>query len=249
MFPRCPLDPEFIHHDTAWARTFPLIQADLDKAKNARLARRQRRRDACWEILASGLKTYRQKFIKVDAACLPQNEDINEFEKLREWIDDNEGIPTSADSAYRFLKSMGNELNAWGAQRRASILALNGLNNTGLELATTVFSRSRSNFPSLVLLHEEEVFSWRGPNPKDLPTLDTTAQAAVLSILDILKFDPVTTTKRALDCLKCEFLCLNCPAELPKRQGRPKFHLEPRIPLTWRTAVSHGSSLLYRCIR
>lgn len=249
MIPQCPLDPELIQHDTAWARTFPLIQADLDRAKNSRLARRQQRRDACWEILASGLKTYRQKFVKVDAACLPQNEDINEFKKLREWIDDNEGIPTSADSAYRFLNSMANELNAWGAQRRASILALNGLNNSGLELATTVFSRSRSSFPSLVLLHEEEVFSWRGPMPKDLPTLDTTAQAAVLSILDILKLDRVTTTKRALDCLKCEFLCLNCPAELPRRQGRHKFHLEPRIPLTWRNAVSHGPYFSYRYIR
>lgn len=249
MFPRCPLEPELIHHDTAWARTFPLIQADLDRAKNSRLERQQWRRDACWHDLASGLEKYRQKFTKVDAACLPQKEDINEFEKLREWIDDNEGIPTSADSAYRFLKSMAKELNAWGAQRRASILALNGLNDTDLELATTVFSRSRSNFPSLVLLHEEEVFSWRGPNPKDLPTLDTTAQAAVLSILDILKLDPVTTTRGELDCLKCEFLCLNCPAELPKRQGRRKFQLEQRKPLTWRTAVSRGLSSLYRCIR
>lgn len=198
--------------------------------------------DARWDALARGLRIYRQGFSRFEAACLPQQEDIYEFEKLRDWIHTEEEIPKNPDSALRLIKSMAKELNAWGAERKASILALNGLNQTSLKLATTVFSLSLPNFPSLVTLHEEQVFSWRGT--EDLPTLDTTAQAAVLSLLDLLDLDPATTTRKALDDLGREFLCLNCPTELPKRQGRRKLQPEQRKPLTWRAAVSCGPFFL-----
>lgn len=227
-------------HNTAWARTFPLIKVNLDRAKESRLDQENRRRDRRYILVTLALEAYRRKYNKMEAACLPQNQDIYEFEELRDFIDTD--IPMGYEDAIDLVNSIAKDLRDWGIKRKSSILALNSLDQTSFQLATTTFTCLLPNSRSLITLHEEEVFSWRGTDPEDLPTVDIAAQAVVLRILDLLGLDPAITTREALDGLGCKFLCLNCLAEAPKRQSRLQTRLEQSKPLTWRTAVGYGLS-------